>query len=183
MITAYYTRKRSGLNDGASLVLMMMPKERANADINRSPEDWRRDIGCRAHLMGNRRFLCHLKRSSARISCCPISMCLNAMRLSRQKSACIKDMQEPPVHRRYERWNPNCGAIAIGHPHGASGTPSHGLHEATTPNHGNMASLLLLRRRPRHATIVENLKRKILLPEVDFMVHGKKTVCTASSSV
>jgi len=114
----------SGRNDGAAAVLMMTEekaKELGYTPICR----WvmGADVGCDPKVMGigpaysNTRIL---KRMGLKIADLSVVECNEAF--AAQNLAVIKEMQkimDEPIDM--DIWNPNGGAIAVGHPNGASG--------------------------------------------------------------
>lgn len=115
----------SGLNDGASFVLMMTAEKAAEYGFKPIAK-WigGADIGCRDNLMGIGAAYSTLKamdRAGLKISDIDCFECNEAF--AAQNLCCIKDMQEKTGEKiNMDKWNPNGGAIAIGHPNGASGT-------------------------------------------------------------
>ena len=114
----------SGLNDGAAFILMMS----AEAAEKYGYEPYARwvygaDMGCQPNLMGigaSYSTLKALKGCGLKLSDVDVFECNEAF--AAQNLACIKDMEEQTGEKiDMNKWNPNGGAIAIGHPNGASG--------------------------------------------------------------
>lgn len=115
----------SGVNDGASFVLVMSA-ERAKACGYQPYARWvfGAAAGCRPDLMGIGASYASqkaLKGAGLKLSDIDVWECNEAF--AAQNLSCIKDLQEASGEKIDKRkWNPNGGAIAIGHPNGASGT-------------------------------------------------------------
>ena len=114
----------SGRNDGAAFVLMMSA-EKAR-ELGYEPiARWimGADIGVQPSLMGigpAYSNLLALKRAGLHVSDLSVLECNEAF--AAQQLAVIKEMEaQSGVKIDQDRWNPNGGAIAIGHPNGASG--------------------------------------------------------------
>lgn len=114
----------SGLNDGAAFVLMMSA-EKAKELGFKPIARWVAGgtAGCRPDLMGigaSYSLLVALKHAGLTLKDMDVIECNEAF--AAQNLAVIKDLEQKTgftIDR--ERWNPNGGAIAIGHPNGASG--------------------------------------------------------------
>ena len=114
----------SGRNDGAAFVLMMSA-EKAKALGYEPFARWviGADIGVQPSLMGigpAYSNLLALKRAGLSIADLDVIECNEAF--AAQQLSVIREMEKQTgavIDR--ERWNPNGGAIAIGHPNGASG--------------------------------------------------------------
>lgn len=114
----------SGRNDGAAFVLMMTLDKAAELGY-RPLARWvtGADVGCSPQLMGigaAYSMLKAAKQASLRLSDFDVFECNEAF--AAQNLSVIKEMQGQTgetIDR--EKWNPNGGAIAIGHPNGASG--------------------------------------------------------------
>ncbi len=114
----------SGRNDGAAFVLMMSA-EKAK-ELGYTPyARWvmGADIGCRPSLMGIGPVYSNLKAlklAGLRLSNMDVLECNEAF--AAQNLSVIREMEEQTgTVIDQEKWNPNGGAIAIGHPNGASG--------------------------------------------------------------
>ena len=114
----------SGRNDGAAFVLMMSA-EKAK-ELGYEPlARWvtGADIGVRPSLMGigpAHSNLLALKRAGLTVADLDVIECNEAF--AAQQLSVIREMEKQsglPIDQ--EKWNPNGGAIAIGHPNGASG--------------------------------------------------------------
>lgn len=114
----------SGRNDGAAF-LLIMTAEKAKEYGYRPMARWIgcAHAGCQENLMGiaasysNLKAMKHLNLKIADID---VFECNEAF--AAQNLCVIKDMQETMGERIDPgKWNPNGGAIAIGHPNGASG--------------------------------------------------------------
>ncbi len=114
----------SGRNDGAAFVLMMSA-EKARELGYEAKARWvmGADIGVRPSLMGigpAYSNLLALKRAGLTIRDMDVIECNEAF--AAQQLSVIKEIEKQtgePVDQ--EKWNPNGGALAIGHPNGASG--------------------------------------------------------------
>ncbi len=114
----------SGVNDGAGFVLMMTP-EKAK-ELGYEPYArwvWGADIGVAPSVMGIGPAFSNLKalkQAGLSIADMDVMECNEAF--AAQNLAVIKEMEsQSGVSIDQEKWNPNGGAIAIGHPNGASG--------------------------------------------------------------
>ena len=114
----------SGLNDGAAFVLMM--SEEKAKELGQQPiARWVAGghMGCEPELMGigaSRAVQKVLRMTGMHIHDMDVIECNEAF--AAQNLACIKELEEVYGERiDQEKWNPNGGAIAIGHPNGASG--------------------------------------------------------------
>ncbi|MBQ6900425.1 MAG: thiolase family protein [Firmicutes bacterium] len=114
----------SGVNDGAAFVIMMTAEKAKECGFEPIAR-WvgGASMGCQANLMGigaSYSTLKALKSLNMKLSDLDVIECNEAF--AAQNLACIKDMQEQTGEIiDMKRWNPNGGAIAIGHPNGASG--------------------------------------------------------------
>lgn len=115
----------SGVNDGASFVLLMSAEHARECGY----EPYARWVfgasaGCRPDLMGIGASYASqkaLKACGLKLSDIDVWECNEAF--ASQNLSCIKDLEKASGERiDMNRWNPNGGAIAIGHPNGASGT-------------------------------------------------------------
>lgn len=115
----------SGVNDGASFVLLMSAEKAKECGY----EPYARWIygasaGCTPNLMGIGASYSNMKALKAldlKFSDIDVWECNEAF--AAQNLSCIKDMQDTTGQKiDMSKWNPNGGAIAIGHPNGASGT-------------------------------------------------------------
>lgn len=115
----------SGVNDGASFVLLMSAERAWECGY----EPYARWIcgasaGCRPDLMGIGASYASqkaLKACGLKLSDIDVWECNEAF--AAQNLSCIKDLEEACGDKiDMSRWNPHGGAIAIGHPNGASGT-------------------------------------------------------------
>lgn len=114
----------SGRNDGAAFVLMMTA-EKAK-ELGYTPfARWvtGAHMGCEEHLMGvgaAYSTLKALKQAKLRLQDIDVYECNEAF--AAQNLLCIKEMQTQTGEQiEMANWNPNGGAIAIGHPNAASG--------------------------------------------------------------
>lgn len=114
----------SGLNDGAAFILIMSAE--AAKEYGYEPyAKWvfGADIGCQPNLMGigaSYSTLKALKACGLKLSDVDVFECNEAF--ASQNLCVIKDMEEQTGEKiDMSKWNPNGGAIAIGHPNGASG--------------------------------------------------------------
>ena len=114
----------SGRNDGAAFVLMMS----AEKAMELGYEPFARwitgaDIGVSPDLMGigpAKSNLLALKRAGLKISDMDVLECNEAF--AAQQLSVIREMEKESGEQiDQNKWNPNGGAIAIGHPNGASG--------------------------------------------------------------
>lgn len=114
----------SGLNDGAAFILIMS----AEAAEKYGYEPIARwvfgaDVGCQPNLMGigaSYSTLNALKACDLKLSDIDVFECNEAF--ASQNLCVIKDMEEKTGEKiDMVKWNPNGGAIAIGHPNAASG--------------------------------------------------------------
>ena len=114
----------SGVNDGAGFVLMMT-KEKAE-ELGYTPYAkwvWGADIGVQPSLMGIGPAFSNLKAiNQAGLSLGDMDVIECNEAFAAQNLAVIKEMEtQSGMSIDQEKWNPNGGAIAIGHPNGASG--------------------------------------------------------------
>lgn len=114
----------SGRNDGAAFVLMMSA-EKAK-ELGYTPyARWimGADVGVQPSLMGigpARSNLIALKRAGLTVGDMDVIECNEAF--AAQQLSVIREMEKQAgVSIDQNKWNPNGGAIAIGHPNGASG--------------------------------------------------------------
>ena len=114
----------SGRNDGAAF-LLIMTAEKAK-ELGYEPRaKWvgGAHVGCLEHLMGigaSYSNLKAIKQLGLKLKDIDVFECNEAF--AAQNLSVIKDMQETMGEKiDMEKWNPNGGAIAIGHPNGASG--------------------------------------------------------------
>ncbi len=114
----------SGLNDGAAF-LLMMSAERAKELGFKPIARWVASgtAGCRPDLMGlgaGYALLAALKHAGISLKDLDVIECNEAF--AAQNLAVIGDLEDKTGMKiDRSRWNPNGGAIAIGHPNGASG--------------------------------------------------------------
>lgn len=114
----------SGLNDGAAFVLMMSAKKAKHLGL-RPLARWvaGAHIGCEPDLMGlgaGRSLLKVLEIAKLRLQEMDVIECNEAF--AAQNLAVIREIEQQTGEKiNLEKWNPNGGAIAIGHPNGASG--------------------------------------------------------------
>ncbi len=115
----------SGLNDGASCVLMMTAEKAKELGY----EPYARfvtgaDFGVEPRLMGIAPAYSNLKalkRAGLTLDDMDVMECNEAF--AAQNLSVIKEMETQSGKKiDMEKWNPNGGAIAFGHPNGASGT-------------------------------------------------------------
>ena len=115
----------SGVNDGASFVLMMTAEKAQELGL----EPFARwvtcgDVGVDPRYTGIGAAYSNLnaiKRAGLRVSDIDVFECNEAF--AAQNLAVIKEMEICSGEKiDMEKWNPNGGAIAFGHPNGASGT-------------------------------------------------------------
>jgi len=114
----------SGLNDGSAFVLMMSGEKARELDYEPSAR-WvsGADVGCDPKIMGigpAHAIPVALKRAGLRLRDLDVIECNEAF--AAQNLAVVKELE----HRTgeavdMEKWNPLGGAIAFGHPNGASG--------------------------------------------------------------
>ena len=114
----------SGRNDGAAFVLIMTAeKAEEYGYIPQARWVTGAEMGCQPNLMGIGASWSNLKamqQAGLRIADIDIFECNEAF--AAQNLCVIKDMQEQTGDTiDMEKWNPNGGAIAIGHPNAASG--------------------------------------------------------------
>lgn len=114
----------SGRNDGSAFVLMMT-KEKA-AELGYTPmAKWLSgaDCGVEPSIMGISPAYAiplALKRAGLKLSAIDVLECNEAFAV--QNLAVIKELENQTGEKvNVNRWNPNGGAIAFGHPNGASG--------------------------------------------------------------
>ena len=114
----------SGRNDGAAF-LLVMTAEKAKEYGYTPIAKWvtGADVGCPPRLMGigpsysNQRAM---KQAGLKIADIGVFECNEAF--AAQNLSVVKDMEDSMGEKiDMEKWNPNGGAIAIGHPNGASG--------------------------------------------------------------
>ncbi|NLF28358.1 MAG: thiolase family protein [Clostridiales bacterium] len=114
----------SGLNDGAAFVLMMTA-EKAKRLGYRPRARWiaGAHIGCEPELMGlgaGRALLKALRIAKLDLKAMDVIECNEAF--AAQNLAVIRELEQKTGEAiDMRKWNPNGGAIAIGHPNGASG--------------------------------------------------------------
>jgi len=114
----------SGRNDGASM-LLMMSEEKARAMGYKPLVRWVGgiDVGCDPKLMGIGPAYSNLKlmkKFGLKISDIDVFECNEAF--AAQNLGVIREMEQQTGETiDQEKWNPNGGAIAFGHPNGASG--------------------------------------------------------------
>lgn len=114
----------SGRNDGAAFVLMMT-KEKAEQLGNRPMAKWLSgaDFGVDPKIMGIAPAYAvpvALKRAGIRLNQLDVIECNEAFAV--QNLAVAKELEKQTGDKvDFEKWNPNGGAISIGHPNGASG--------------------------------------------------------------
>lgn len=114
----------SGLNDGASFVLMMSA-EKAEALGFKPLARWvaGAHLGCEPDLMGlgaGRAAMKALKLAGLDVDDIDVFECNEAF--AAQNLGVMREMEQLSGKKiDYAKWNPNGGAIAIGHPNGASG--------------------------------------------------------------
>ena len=114
----------SGRNDGASM-LLMMSEEKARAMGYKPLVRWVGgiDVGCDPKLMGIGPAYSNLKlmkKFGLKISDIDVFECNEAF--AAQNLGVIREMElQTGESIDQEKWNPNGGAIAFGHPNGASG--------------------------------------------------------------
>lgn len=115
----------SGLNDGASFVLMMTAEKAKELGY----EPYARwvcgaDYGVEPKYMGIGPAFSNLraiKRANLTLKDMDVMECNEAF--AAQNLSVIKEMEDQTgMHIDQSKWNPNGGAIAFGHPNGASGT-------------------------------------------------------------
>lgn len=115
----------SARNDGAAFLLVMSADKAKELGYDPIAK-WvmGADIGCEPNLMGvgaSYATLKALKFAGLKLSDLDVIECNEAF--ASQNLLCIKDMQEQTGEKiDMKKWNPHGGAIAIGHPNGASGT-------------------------------------------------------------
>jgi acetyl-CoA acetyltransferase family protein len=114
----------SGLNDGAAVVLLM--EENKAKELGYAPKlRWvcGADVGVDPKMMGigpAYSFKKILDRTGLKLSDIDVIECNEAF--AAQNLAVIKELENLTREKvDQERWNPNGGAIAFGHPNGASG--------------------------------------------------------------
>ena len=114
----------SGRNDGASM-LLMMSEEKARSMGYKPLVRWVGgiDVGCDPKLMGIGPAYSNLKlmkKFGLKISDIDVFECNEAF--AAQNLGVIREMEQQTGETiDQEKWNPNGGAIAFGHPNGASG--------------------------------------------------------------
>lgn len=115
----------SGVNDGASFILLMSAEKAKECGY----EPYARWIygcseGCKPNLMGIGASYSNLKALKAlNMKLKDIDVWESNEAFAAQILSCIKDMEEKTGEKvDMNKFNPNGGAIAIGHPNGASGT-------------------------------------------------------------
>ncbi|MBN1614709.1 MAG: thiolase family protein [Deltaproteobacteria bacterium] len=155
----------SGRNDGSAFVLMMT-KEKAKELGYEPMAKWIAggDYGCDPKIMGiapGYAMPQAINRAGLKLSDMDVMECNEAFAV--QNLAVIKEIEKQTGEKvdLEGKWNPNGGAIAFGHPNGASG-----------PRCGMFAMRELIRRGGRYgifgsccggglgvATVIENLKR------------------------
>lgn len=114
----------SGRNDGAAFVLMMSAEKAREYEYTPYAR-WvtAAEMGCQPNLMGigaSWSNLKAMKQAGLRIADIDVFECNEAF--AAQNLCVIKDMQAQTGESiDMARWNPNGGAIAIGHPNAASG--------------------------------------------------------------
>lgn len=145
----------SGRNDGAAF-LLMMSADKAKELGYEPMARWvmGADIGVPPHIMGIGPAFSNLKAMKLAGLTIPdfdVFECNEAF--AAQNLGVIKEMEHQSGAKiDQEKWNPNGGAISIGHPNGASGCPHcHVRHARAHPHRRTVWPVqLLLRRRPRH---------------------------------
>ena len=114
----------SGLNDGASFVLMMSAEKAQQLGLKPLAR-WvaGAHVGCEPDLMGlgaGRAMLKALSLAGLGLKDMDVFECNEAF--AAQNLAVVREMEQMTGETiDMEKWNPNGGAIAIGHPNGASG--------------------------------------------------------------
>ena len=115
----------SGLNDGASFVLMMTAEKAKELGYDPIAR-WVGGalMGCQENLMGIGAAYSTLKAfKKLGLKLSDVDCIESNEAFASQNLCCIKEMQDQTGETiDMEKWNPNGGAIAIGHPNGASGT-------------------------------------------------------------
>ena len=114
----------SGLNDGAAFVLMMTRKKAEEYGYKPIAKwVWGNDIGAnpsRLDLAAGRAMARVLKESNIKLSALDVMECNEAF--ASQNLGAIAELERLTGESvDMEKWNPNGGAIAIGHPNAASG--------------------------------------------------------------
>ena len=115
----------SGRNDGAAFVLMMT-MEKAKALGYKPMAKWLAggDYGVDPKIMGIAPAYAvplALKRAGLKLSAMDVMECNEAFAV--QNLAVIKELEKQTGEKvNMDKWNPNGGAIAFGHPNGASGS-------------------------------------------------------------
>jgi acetyl-CoA C-acetyltransferase len=114
----------SGRNDGAAFVLMMT-MEKAKALGYKPMAKWLAggDYGVDPKIMGIAPAYAvplAMKRASLKLSAMDVMECNEAFAV--QNLAVVKELEKQTGEKvNMDKWNPNGGAIAFGHPNGASG--------------------------------------------------------------
>ncbi|MEJ2169921.1 MAG: thiolase family protein [Desulfobacterales bacterium] len=114
----------SGRNDGSAFVLMMSAAKAAELGYQPMAK-WLAgaDYGCDPKIMGIAPAYAvpiAVKRAGLTIADMDVMECNEAFAV--QNLAVIRELEKQTGHRiDMEKWNPNGGAIAFGHPNGASG--------------------------------------------------------------
>jgi len=115
----------SGVNDGASFILLMSAEKAKECGYTPYAR-WicGASAGCRPDLMGIGAAYASLKTLKAQnMKLSDIDVWESNEAFAAQSLSCVKEVQAQTGEMLdMTRWNPNGGAIAIGHPNGASGT-------------------------------------------------------------
>ena len=115
----------SGVNDGASFILLMSAEKAKECGYTPYARwIYGTNVGCKPNLMGIGASHSNLKALKAlRMRLSDIDVWESNEAFAAQTLCCIKDMQDQTGETLdMSKFNPNGGAIAIGHPNGASGT-------------------------------------------------------------
>ena len=143
----------SGRNDGSAFVLMMT-REKADALGYKPMAKWLSggDYGVDPKIMGigpAYAIPIALKRAGLKIADVDVMECNEAFAV--QNLAVIRELEKQTGEKidLEGKWNPNGGAIAFGHPNGASGSADLHVHHARADPPGRQVRILqlLLRRR------------------------------------
>jgi len=115
----------SGVNDGASFVLVMSAKRAEECGyVPYARWVFGTAVGCAPEFMGIGASYASqkaLKGAGLKLNDIDVWECNEAF--AAQNLSCIKDLESATGERiDMDKWNPHGGAIAIGHPNGASGT-------------------------------------------------------------
>jgi acetyl-CoA C-acetyltransferase len=114
----------SGRNDGSAFVLMMSAAKAAELGYQPMAK-WLcgADYGCDPKIMGIGPAYAvpiAIKRAGLKLSDMDVMECNEAFAV--QNLAVVRELEKQTGHKiDMDRWNPNGGAIAFGHPNGASG--------------------------------------------------------------